>query len=61
MQAPEHVDLHGLIMRIVSRVGGESGGHANAAGAIIPTEFEQKFIEQAKAVLSQAALEEQIS
>ena len=36
----------------------ESGGHKNAAGAIIPTDKEEDFIQRAKEVLGKQAMEE---
>jgi len=38
--------------------GCECGGHTNAAGALIPTEMENKFIENAKVILEKKAMEE---
>ncbi|MBU0979367.1 MAG: DHH family phosphoesterase [Nanoarchaeota archaeon] len=46
-------DLRGIINDITSRVGGDSGGHMNAAGAVIPTELEQPFIETATEVFKE--------
>lgn len=45
---PEGVDLKGVVAELVTRVGGEAGGHQYAAGAIIETDKEDKFIEEAK-------------
>ncbi|KYK26825.1 hypothetical protein AYK26_04535 [Euryarchaeota archaeon SM23-78] len=45
---PEGVDLKGIVSELVQRVGGEAGGHQHAAGAIIDTDKEDKFIEEAK-------------
>ena len=36
----------------------EAGGHANAAGALIPTSLENDFIEKAKVVLEKISMEE---
>jgi single-stranded-DNA-specific exonuclease len=47
---PEGVDLKSIVSELVERVGGEAGGHQMAAGAIIDTALEDKFIEQAKAL-----------
>jgi len=47
---PEGVDLKSIVSELVERVGGEAGGHQMAAGAIIDTEQEDKFIEEAKAL-----------
>lgn len=45
---PDSVDLKGIVSTIVERIGGEAGGHQFAAGAIIDTDKEDKFIEEAK-------------
>jgi RecJ-like exonuclease len=55
------VDLKSIIEEIILKVKeGIAGGHCNAAGAVIPTEKEEEFIEIAKEVLSKKALEEEI-
>jgi nanoRNase/pAp phosphatase (c-di-AMP/oligoRNAs hydrolase) len=46
----KNVDLKSIVGELVSRVGGEAGGHQLAAGAIIDTDKEDKFIEEAKAL-----------
>jgi len=52
-------DLKQIMIDIVKDIKGcESGGHANAAGALIPTDKENEFIEKAKIVLEKLALEE---
>jgi alanyl-tRNA synthetase len=53
-------DLRNLVAEITRQVGGEAGGHQYAAGAIISTEDEDKFIETAKTVLSRHSLEENL-
>ena len=53
-------DLRTLVAEITRQVGGEAGGHQYAAGAIINTEDESKFIETAKTVLSRHSLEENL-
>lgn len=53
------VDLRNIVMDIVNGMQGcEAGGHANAAGALIPTEMEDEFVEKAKVILEKRALEE---
>jgi len=42
------VDLFKIISNIAEKVDGEAGGHLSAAGAVIPTEKEQEFIEEAE-------------
>ncbi len=44
------LDLHSILTKIISKTGGETGGHANAAGAVIKTELEQDFISEAQEV-----------
>jgi len=54
-------DLKDIIEKIIGGIGNsEAGGHQNASGAIIPTDKEEMFIEQAKEVLGKFALEEKI-
>ncbi len=55
------LDLKKVIEEIIDGIGNsESGGHHNAAGAVIPTEKEGIFIEAAKEVLGKYAMEEKI-
>ena len=55
------MDLKQIIAKIAENVPGcECGGHANAAGALIPTEHEDLFIENAKVILEKNALEETV-
>lgn len=49
----EGLDLHAILTKIIAKTGGETGGHANAAGAVIPTETEQDFLTTAQEVLEQ--------
>jgi RecJ-like exonuclease len=53
---PAGVDLKEIVSEIARNVGGEAGGHQYAAGAIIQTEKEDKFIEHAKEVLEKQNL-----
>ena len=56
------IDLKSIIEEVIDGIGNaESGGHQNAAGAVIPTEKENYFIEQAKEVLGKYAMEEKVS
>lgn len=53
------VDLMQIITRIIKDMPKcEAGGHANAAGALIPTDLEEDFIKTAKVVLEKMAMEE---
>jgi RecJ-like exonuclease len=53
------IDLRQIVMDITKDIPGcEAGGHANAAGALIPIEMEAEFIEKAKIVLEKMAMEE---
>lgn len=54
------IDLKSVIEEIVKISGGEAGGHAMAAGAMIPTAFENKFLDAAKKVLDRKVMEEAI-
>jgi len=47
---PEGVDLKSIVSELVQRVGGEAGGHQFAAGAVIDTDKEDEFTEEAKAL-----------
>jgi len=57
----KEIDLREVIKSITDKVGGEAGGHARAAGALIETEKEKEFIEAAKEVLGKASLEEKVN
>ena len=53
------VDLKQVISEIIKDMPDcEAGGHANAAGALIPTDTEDKFINKAKVILEKRAMEE---
>jgi len=54
---PKGVDLKSIVAELVERVGGEAGGHQLAAGAIIDTGREDKFIEEAKALFESLKLD----
>tara|TARA_Y100000310_G_scaffold333732_1_gene411872 strand:+ start:2195 stop:3610 length:1416 start_codon:yes stop_codon:yes gene_type:complete len=55
----EGTDLKQIIATIIKGMPNcEAGGHANAAGALIPTEKEEEFINSAKQVLEKKAMEE---
>ncbi|MBI3036042.1 DHH family phosphoesterase [Candidatus Woesearchaeota archaeon] len=55
-------DLRKIIEEAIDGIGNsESGGHQNAAGAVIPTEKEMEFVEAAKEVLGRSAMEEKIN
>jgi RecJ-like exonuclease len=56
------VDLKAIMEEITKGIdGSETGGHKNAAGAVIPTEKENLLIERAKEVLGKRALEEVVN
>jgi len=56
------LDLRNIIGEIINGIGNsEAGGHQNAAGAVIPTDKENAFINSAKEVLGKFAMEERIS
>ena len=54
------IDLRNVIKDITLTAGGEAGGHKNAAGALINTGSEEKFIEIACEILKNKALEEPV-
>ncbi|MBN2368291.1 DHH family phosphoesterase [Candidatus Woesearchaeota archaeon] len=56
-----NIDLRKIVQEIVEKTGGESGGHKNAAGAIINTKDEDKFIKEARVVLNSHSLEEVVT
>ena len=56
-----NLDLKKIIEEIINGIGNsESGGHQNAAGAVIHTDKEANFIGQAKEVLGKYAMEEKV-
>ena len=55
----ESIDLKQIIIKIIENIPNcEAGGHANAAGALIPTNLEEEFIKKAKVILEKNAMEE---
>jgi single-stranded-DNA-specific exonuclease len=55
-----HFDMRSVVENITRASGGEAGGHRNAAGAVMPTELEGKFIESARIILDKLAIEERV-
>lgn len=55
------VDLNTVISKIVRSIGGQSGGHSNAAGALIETHKEADFIEAAKRVFEGYSITEDVN
>jgi len=56
-----NADLKNIIEEIINGISDcEAGGHQNAAGAVIPTDKEEIFIEQAKEILGKYAMEERV-
>lgn len=56
---PDSINLKEVIKMIVEKTeNGSSGGHSFAAGAVIDTDYEEKFIEIAEKVLSEFTFEE---
>lgn len=53
-------DLNSALKRMIESVGGESGGHVDAAGGTIPSSKEKKFIENACKHLESMSLEENV-
>ncbi len=58
-QGKEH-DLMPIIQELAGRVGGKAGGHCHAAGAVIPSEKEDTFMDSAEALLKRLAIEESV-
>ncbi|MFC1698291.1 DHHA1 domain-containing protein [Nanoarchaeota archaeon] len=54
------LDCREIVQDIVDIVGGEAGGHMNAAGAFIQTKDEDKFVETAKDILNKISIEEKV-
>jgi RecJ-like exonuclease len=54
-QRDKEIDLREIVKKIVSKVGGEAGGHMFAAGASIPIEKEDEFVKTAKEILETEA------
>jgi single-stranded-DNA-specific exonuclease len=54
------IDLRETITYFASKIGGEAGGHMNAAGAIIKEEMEDQLIEISKRYFENKAMEEKI-
>ncbi len=52
------IDLREVVKKITDNVGGEAGGHMNAAGAMIKEDDVDRFIKTAKQVLGKYSLEE---
>ena len=50
-----------ILTAIAAKVGGQAGGHHEAAGAIIKTEKEEEFIAEAKRHLSAIRIEEKLT
>jgi len=50
----EEINLREIVKEIAETVGGEAGGHMNAAGALIETSKEELFITSARDILSKA-------
>ena len=46
--ASERIDLSEMLNAIVEKTGGSCGGHANAAGAVIPQDAKEMFVELLK-------------
>ncbi len=58
-QRDNGIDLKQIIDDIIKDMQNcEAGGHANAAGALIPTDLENEFISKAKIILEKRAMEE---
>jgi RecJ-like exonuclease len=56
----EDINLKDIIEEVVNLVGGEVGGHAAAAGAVIPSDVEDDFVNKAAEVFGKLSLEERV-
>ena len=55
----EDVDLRGIVKEIIGKIKiGEYGGHKYAAGALVPSEKENEFLDAAREVIENRSLEE---
>jgi len=54
----KNINLREIVEQITKTIGGEVGGHKDAAGALIRTEKEEEFLASAKEVLSKISMEE---
>lgn len=54
----EGVNLVDILKNITDKIGGQSGGHMNAAGALISSKTEQAFIKESKKAMEKYAIEE---
>jgi len=58
---PETINLKEIIESMISKINhGTSGGHSFAAGAVIDTDYEEKFLKAAEEILGEINIEEQI-
>jgi len=56
----ERLDLREMLSKIIKNSGGEFGGHRNAAGGIINTRDESKFLKFSKIILDRYEIEETV-
>lgn len=58
---PDHVNLKEIIQTIIEKINnGSSGGHVFASGAVIDTDYEEKFIDAAIEILEASGMEERV-
>lgn len=58
---PDTINLKDVIQMVIDKIGnGSCGGHSFAAGAVIDTDFEDKFVDAASIILSEMAVEEKL-
>lgn len=57
-QRRDDINLVKILKEITHKTSGQSGGHSNAAGALISSQTEERFIEESKKVLGRYAIEE---
>jgi len=44
-------DMNSIVKKIIKKIGGEAGGHSNAAGATIQIEKKDDFIRELKKII----------
>jgi single-stranded-DNA-specific exonuclease len=48
----QDINLRSILQQIIQKIGGETGGHDNAAGAVISQEKDDEFIQEVKSYLA---------
>jgi RecJ-like exonuclease len=56
-----YINIREVLVSVVKELGGEAGGHRDAAGAFIPVGKEQEFIEKVNRIIGELNAKEQKS